>query len=82
MCALRAQGWGVSPRGAGYLFGCDVVTHFNQSNGIDIICRAHQLVMGGYQWHFDEARGLLFQFGGVFFFQQQVPTVSYYPKSG
>ena len=47
-------GWGVSPRGAGYLFGSDVVTQFNHSNGIDLICRAHQLVMEGYKWHFAE----------------------------
>lgn len=48
------QGWGVSPRGAGYLFGPDVVQTFNQKNNIDIICRAHQLVMEGYKWHFNE----------------------------
>lgn len=48
------QGWGVSPRGAGYLFGSDVVSQFNTTNDIDIICRAHQLVMEGYKWHFDE----------------------------
>ena len=34
------QGWGVSPRGAGYLFGSDVVTQFNQSNNIEMICRS------------------------------------------
>nr|CAD7601911.1 unnamed protein product [Timema genevievae] len=39
------QGWGVSPRGAGYLFGSDVVAQFNAANDIDMICRAHQLVM-------------------------------------
>lgn len=48
------QGWGVSPRGAGYLFGSDVVTQFNAANDIDLICRAHQLVMEGYKWHFNE----------------------------
>ncbi|CAB3991615.1 serine threonine- phosphatase 4 catalytic subunit, partial [Paramuricea clavata] len=48
------QGWGVSPRGAGYLFGSDVVSQFNSTNNIDIICRAHQLVMEGYKWHFNE----------------------------
>ncbi|CAA7407915.1 unnamed protein product [Spirodela intermedia] len=42
--------WGVSPRGAGYLFGGTVVTSFNHSNNIDYICRAHQLVMEGYKW--------------------------------
>ncbi|XP_054920335.1 serine/threonine-protein phosphatase 4 catalytic subunit isoform X2 [Dermacentor andersoni] len=48
------QGWGVSPRGAGYLFGSDVVSQFNATNHIDMICRAHQLVMEGYKWHFNE----------------------------
>ncbi|KAF1740403.1 hypothetical protein MXB_2814 [Myxobolus squamalis] len=45
--------WGTSPRGAGYLFGNDVTQAFNQTNGIDFIARAHQLVMEGYKWHFN-----------------------------
>ncbi len=44
----------MSPRGAGYLFGSDVVTQFCTQNGVDMICRAHQLVMEGYKWHFNE----------------------------
>lgn len=48
-------GWNTSPRGAGFLFGSDVVSAFNQTNSIDMICRAHQLVMEGYKYHFDEA---------------------------
>ena len=44
----------MSPRGAGYLFGSDVVNQFNVANDIDLICRAHQLVMEGYKWHFQE----------------------------
>lgn len=51
---IDTQGWGVSPRGAGYLFGSDVVQQFNLANNLDIICRAHQLVMEGYKWHFNE----------------------------
>lgn len=51
---LDTQGWGVSPRGAGYLFGSDVVAQFNSTNDIHMICRAHQLVMEGYKWHFNE----------------------------
>lgn len=47
------DGWGMSPRGAGYLFGGSVVTTFNRSNNIDYICRAHQLVMEGYKWMFN-----------------------------
>lgn len=43
------QGWHLSPRGAGYLFGSDVVSKFNRDNNIDLICRAHQLVMEGYK---------------------------------
>ncbi|XP_062135136.1 serine/threonine-protein phosphatase 4 catalytic subunit-like [Drosophila sulfurigaster albostrigata] len=46
-------GWKVSPRGAGFLFGSDVVDKFNYTNNINIICRAHQLVMEGYKFHFN-----------------------------
>ncbi|MQM19272.1 hypothetical protein Taro_052273 [Colocasia esculenta] len=47
------DGWGLSPRGAGFLFGGNVVTSFNHTNNIDFICRAHQLVMEGYKWMFN-----------------------------
>eukprot|EP00008_Paramoeba_atlantica_P005789 CAMPEP_0201477808 /NCGR_PEP_ID=MMETSP0151_2-20130828/2768_1 /ASSEMBLY_ACC=CAM_ASM_000257 /TAXON_ID=200890 /ORGANISM="Paramoeba atlantica, Strain 621/1 / CCAP 1560/9" /LENGTH=307 /DNA_ID=CAMNT_0047858655 /DNA_START=107 /DNA_END=1027 /DNA_ORIENTATION=+ len=49
------DGWGVSPRGAGYLFGSEVVTHFNKLNNVELICRAHQLVMEGYKYMFNES---------------------------
>lgn len=45
-------GWGISPRGAGYLFGAEVTAAFNQANGVDTIARAHQLVMEGFKWMF------------------------------
>jgi diadenosine tetraphosphatase ApaH/serine/threonine PP2A family protein phosphatase len=41
------EGWGLSPRGAGYQFGGDVVEKFNQTNGLRLIARAHQLVRAG-----------------------------------
>lgn len=47
------KGWGVSPRGAGYLFGGDVVENFNHVNKLDVIARAHQLVMEGYKYMFE-----------------------------
>lgn len=47
------EGWGLSPRGAGYLFGADVVKAFNNANGLQLIARAHQLVMEGYKPMFD-----------------------------
>jgi len=49
------DGWGVSPRGAGYLFGADVVQKFNRDNGLNMIARAHQLVMEGYKEMFDKS---------------------------
>ncbi|KRX02654.1 hypothetical protein PPERSA_11994 [Pseudocohnilembus persalinus] len=48
------QGWGKSARGAGFLFGGDVVDRFNHTNNIDLICRAHQLVMSGYKQMFNK----------------------------
>jgi serine/threonine-protein phosphatase 4 catalytic subunit len=39
------QGWVLSPRGAGYLFGGNVVETFNHKNNITEIVRAHQLIM-------------------------------------
>jgi serine/threonine-protein phosphatase 6 catalytic subunit len=46
--------WTISPRGAGYLFGAKATREFSYTNGIGLICRAHQLVMEGYKFHFPE----------------------------
>lgn len=50
-----ATSWGVSPRGAGYLFGPNPVHEFNQINNTTLIARAHQLVMEGYKEMFDQS---------------------------
>lgn len=47
------KGWGISPRGAGYLFGADITKKFVHENAIDLIARAHQLAMEGYKMMFD-----------------------------
>lgn len=48
-------GWGISPRGAGYTFGADISAQYNHTNGLDLVSRAHQLVMEGYNWSHDQA---------------------------
>ena len=47
--------WAVSPRGAGWLFGARVTQEFNHLNGLDLICRAHQLVQEGLKFMFTGA---------------------------
>lgn len=46
--------WQVSPRGAGWIFGSKVTKEFNYINGLDLVCRAHQLVQEGYKYWFPE----------------------------
>lgn len=43
------QGFTMSSRGAGYIFGSDVVERFLHENGMTQMLRAHQLCMEGYQ---------------------------------
>lgn len=47
------EGWNQSMRGAGYLFGSDVTMKFNYTNDLHLICRAHQMVMNGFNWSHD-----------------------------
>jgi serine/threonine-protein phosphatase 2A catalytic subunit len=44
------QGFGPSPRGAGYSWGNDATDKFTHINNLKMICRAHQLVMEGYNY--------------------------------
>jgi len=46
--------WGLNHRGAGYLFGSQVVKEFNHINGLELVARAHQLVNEGYKYWFAE----------------------------
>ncbi|KAH9577386.1 Calcineurin-like phosphoesterase domain [Trypanosoma melophagium] len=48
------NGWGVSQRGAGHLFGANVAREFMYRNGLNLLTRAHQLVQEGFTYHFDE----------------------------
>jgi serine/threonine-protein phosphatase 4 catalytic subunit len=47
------EGFTISPRGAGYIFGADAVSNFNHNNRLDLVARSHQLVMEGFKLMFD-----------------------------
>jgi serine/threonine-protein phosphatase 2A catalytic subunit len=47
-------GFQISPRGAGHIFGEDVSKKFCTCNGLDLISRAHQLIMEGYSSTHDQ----------------------------
>ncbi|ORX91104.1 Ser/Thr protein phosphatase, partial [Basidiobolus meristosporus CBS 931.73] len=48
------EDFSLSPRGAGYTFGADVVKRFLHLNDMTHILRAHQLCMEGYQVLYDD----------------------------
>lgn len=47
------SGWGENDRGVSVTFGADVVKEFLDSNDLDLICRAHQVVEEGYEFFAD-----------------------------
>ena len=47
------EGFRISPRGAGFLFGANEVNKFVEKNKLDCVVRAHQLVLEGYKIMFD-----------------------------
>jgi serine/threonine-protein phosphatase 4 catalytic subunit len=46
--------WTYSSRGAGWLFGQEIVEKFCHENKVELIARAHQLVMEGYKQVFND----------------------------
>ena len=43
-------GWGYNARGVSYTFGRDIVADFLAKHGLELICRAHQVVEDGYEF--------------------------------
>lgn len=46
----RITGWGDNDRGVSFVFGADVVTSFLDSQELDLLVRAHQVVEDGYEF--------------------------------
>ena len=46
--------WDINCRGAGWIYGWKVVDEFSHINGLELICRAHQLVMEGFKYWFEK----------------------------
>eukprot|EP00971_Amphidinium_carterae_P141904 2810853-Amphidinium_carterae.1 len=44
------SGWGENDRGVSFTFGPDVVHSFLKKHGLDLVCRAHQVVEDGYEF--------------------------------
>lgn len=44
------KGWGPNDRGVSFTFGTDVVANFLKQHGLDLVCRAHQVVQDGYEF--------------------------------
>jgi|Transcript_51374 serine/threonine-protein phosphatase PP1 catalytic subunit len=44
------SGWGENDRGVSFTFGPDVVQSFLRKHGLDLVCRAHQVVEDGYEF--------------------------------
>ena len=43
-------GWGENDRGCSYTFGPKIVDQFCTDHGFDLVCRAHQVMDGGYEF--------------------------------
>lgn len=47
------QGWAMNDRGVSYTFGPNITKRFCEMHGLDLICRAHQVVEDGYEFQAD-----------------------------
>ena len=50
---IKILNWGENERGVSYTFGKYQITKFLEKNHLDLICRAHQVVIDGYEFFND-----------------------------
>lgn len=50
----QVEGWGPNDRGVSVTFSSTIVHSFIQSQDLDLICRAHQVVQDGYEFFADK----------------------------
>jgi serine/threonine-protein phosphatase PP1 catalytic subunit len=55
----EADDWDVNDRGTSYVFGEKALRTFLDKFNFDIICRAHQAVMSGYEFPFRDCQGMV-----------------------
>jgi serine/threonine-protein phosphatase PP1 catalytic subunit len=49
---MSRRGYSASDRGTSFTFGADVADAFLEKNDLDLICRAHQVVLDGFEFPF------------------------------
>uniref|UniRef100_A0A5S6Q450 Serine/threonine-protein phosphatase n=1 Tax=Trichuris muris TaxID=70415 RepID=A0A5S6Q450_TRIMR len=84
----EVKGFEESPRGAGWLFGRTAAELFMRDNGVKMICRAHQVVMEGYKFIWDNllvtvwsAPNYCYRFGNMASIMQVDPSGDYQLKT-
>lgn len=53
--AAEVTEWAENERGVSYVFGAAPVKRFLQQHGLDLVCRAHQVVEDGYEFFADRS---------------------------
>ncbi|KAK6232938.1 Calcineurin-like phosphoesterase domain [Theobroma cacao] len=72
------QGWGVNDRGVSFTFGPDKVSEFLQKHDLDLICRAHQVLLAlaaHFIFHISSAVSQVVEDGYEFFANRQLVTI-------
>lgn len=55
----EVEEWGENDRGTSYVFGTSPLQKFLNYFKFDLVCRAHQAVMGGYEFPFPDEQGIV-----------------------